>query len=292
MSDPTDPATGSLPTLSPEGTGGTEGKPAPLERTDPSRDKDAVFEALTRKLSGFFTPSDAITEELLRLCSEVRMFAAKERIVAAGKPYSGIYLIKSGWAVRSRMLENGSRQIVNVAMAGDLLCLNALIFDSSDFDVVAQTRTVMFVLQVDRLRALLGRDPTLAAALFWVTAHEESILAERIVSLGRRNARTRTAHVLCEILARLEIIAPETGARTADNILIPLTQEDFADILGTSLVHTNKTLRALERDGILTFRQGLLRVDDRPRLEATAGFDRGYLHFTRTRSKRRTTRSG
>ena len=241
-----------------------------------------MVEELVRKLSGFFRISKESGEELVKLCSEVRSFAPKERVATTGESYRGVYLVRNGWAVRSRVLENGARQIVNVATAGDFLCLNAIIFENSDFDIVAKTSLTAYLIEQDVLRGALGRDPDLAAAIFWVTAHEDSMLAERIVSLGRRSVRTRTAHVLCEFISRLEII-DETHA---DEILIPLTQEDFADILGTSLVHTNKTLRSLDRDGIIQFRQGLLRIIDRRRLERTAGFERGYLHFTRIHPQR------
>jgi CRP-like cAMP-binding protein len=235
--------------------------------------------ALTRKLSGFFTLSEATASDLVKLCSETRVFAPKERIAESSRAYRGIFLVHNGWAMRSRVLENGSRQIVNVALAGDFLGLNAMIFERSDFDIVAKTEVTAYYINKDELRGVLGRDPALAAAIFWVTAHEEAMLAERIVSLGRRSVRVRTAHVLCEFIVRLEIIQP--GG--ADELLIPLTQEDFSDILGTSLVHTNKTLRSLDRDGIITFRQGLLRINDRRELERTAGFERGYLHFTQVR---------
>lgn len=236
-----------------------------------------MVKELVRKLSGFFTLSEGTAEDLVKLCSECRVFAPKERIAITGEAYRGIYLVRNGWALRSRVLENGARQIVNVAMPGDFLCLNAVLFRDSDFDVVAKTEVTAFLIEREVLRAVLGRDPDLAAAIFWVTAHEESMLAERIVSLGRRSVRVRTAHVLCEFISRLGII----DEAHANEVLIPLTQEDVADILGTSLVHTNKTLRSLDRDGIIQFRQGLLRISDRRRLEMTAGFERGYLHFTR-----------
>ena len=241
-----------------------------------------MVEELVRKLSGFIVLNDATAHGLVKLCSETRVFAPKERIAMVGGAYRGIYLVRNGWALRSRLLENGARQIVSVAMPGDFLGLNAMIFENSDFDIIAKTEVTANLIDRETLRAVLGHDPHLAAAIFWVTAREESILAERIVSLGRRSVRERTAHVLCEFISRLEII----DERHANEILIPLTQEDFADILGTSLVHTNKTLRALDRDRIIQFRQGLLRIIDRPELERTAGFDQGYLHFTRVRPPR------
>lgn len=240
-----------------------------------------MVEGLLRKLSGFFRFGNDAVERLAQLCSERRVFAPRERIATSAEAYQGIFLVRNGWAVRSRLLENGGRQIVNVGIPGDFLCLNAMIFAQSDFDIIAKTEVTADVIDPARLRAVLGADPELAAAIFWVTAHEESILAERIVSLGRRSVRQRTAHVLCEFISRLEII-DETRA---DELLIPLTQEDFSDILGTSLVHTNKTLRSLDRDGIIRFRQRLLQVSNRSELERVAGFERGYLHFTRIHSQ-------
>ena len=121
------------------------------------------------------------------------------------------------------------------------------------------------------------RDAMLSAALFWVNAHEESLLAERIVSLGRRSARQRTAHVLCELISRLEII----GIDDAEKFVVPISQEEFADVLGISVVHMNKTLRALGREGVISFRNALLLVRNRARLEQIAGFESGYLQFTR-----------
>ena len=134
-----------------------------------------------------------------------------------------------------------------------------------------------FRFRANDLGAAIARFPSLSAALFWANAHEESILAERIVSLGRRSARARTAHVLCEVIARLEII----GIEDPERLIVPISQDDFSDILGISIVHMNKTLRGLERDGVISFRNATLNVMDRARLEAEAGFESGYLHFTR-----------
>ena len=70
------------------------------------------------------------------------------------------------------------------------------------------------------------------------------------------------------------------GVKDMENFVLPLSQDEFADILGISVVHMNKTLQALRRDKIISFRNALLIVHDRQKLAAEAGFDSGYLHFT------------
>ncbi len=239
----------------------------------------AMGVALGNKLSGFFAGTDALSQLWPELGGEIVEFAAGERIVGQEEPYGPIYVIESGWVTRARLMEDGSRQIVSVAVAGDMIALNALLFRQSDYEHRCKTAVGAFQLDPERLLAALSRHPRLASALFWVSAHEESILAERIVSLGRRATKTRAAHVLCEFIARLDMIGtPDSG-----QFAIPLSQDDFADILGVSLVHVNRCLRALARDGVVSFRHGVLLVHDRPRLEHIAGFDSGYLHFTRRR---------
>lgn len=241
-----------------------------------------LTEILLKKVSGFFDVTDEVRSALADICTELVEFDAGTVVVPQGGAYGDILLLERGWVIRSRNMESGARQIVNVALPGDFVAMNALLFAISDFELSCKTDIAAYRLPADLLGNALSRDPMLSAALFWVNAHEESLLAERIVSLGRRSARQRTAHVLCELMARLEII----GVTDPEKFIIPMSQEEFADILGISIVHMNKTLRAFEREGILSFRNALLLVLDRTKLEEAAGFEGGYLQFTRRTDRR------
>ena len=242
----------------------------------------SLTDAILKKLEGCYPVSDEVAEILSDICTDKVDLEAGSVIVAQDGTYGDVYLLDSGWALRARHMANGSRQIVNTVMAGDFLAFNAMLFTKSDFELRCKTDVSAYRLSSSALEAALSRNATLAAALFWINGQEESMLAERIVSLGRRSARQRTAHVLCELIARMEIV----GVENSESYLIPLSQDEFADILGISIVHMNKTLSALRRDGIITFRNSLLIVHDRPQLEIEAGFDSGYLHFTRRNDSR------
>ena len=55
--------------------------------------------------------------------------------------------------------------------------------------------------------------------------------------------------------------ALDTGIAGKGNSLeLPITQQQIADMLGLSLVHTNRTIKALERDGTVEWRPGELCV--------------------------------
>ncbi|GLP85710.1 Crp/Fnr family transcriptional regulator [Tritonibacter mobilis] len=235
-----------------------------------------VTEVLIRKVSGFFDITDEVSASFSEICTDLEELEAGTVIVPQDGVYGDVFLLERGWVTRSRHLETGARQIVNVALPGDFVAMNALLFSTSDFELRCKTDVAAFRLPADRLGSALARDPMFAAALFWVNAHEESLLAERIVSLGRRTARQRTAHVLCELMARLEII----GITDPEQFIIPMSQEEFADVLGISVVHMNKTLRSFEREDVISFRNALLLVKDRGKLEHEAGFDDGYIQFS------------
>lgn len=237
----------------------------------------AMSDALFRKLAGF-TPVDPRFAETFRaMCVERVAFEAGARPVAAASAYNAVYLLDEGWMIRKRHLPNGARQIVSIVLPGDFVGLNALMFETADFDHDCRTPVCAFRFAPADLRRALEAHPSVGQALFWVTSHEENLLAERVVSLGRRTATERTAHLLAELLARIEIFEEPLPAR----LEVPLTQEDIADAVGISAVHANKVLRALHRDGVATLRNGLLEVHDRRGLERRAGFEHGYLHFTR-----------
>ena len=110
----------------------------------------------------------------------------------------------------------------------------------------------------------------------WSNAHEESLLAERIVSLGRRDATQRLAHVLCEIVARLELIERHTG----DVLSLPLIQEDFGDILGISVIHVLRVFKRLQAMGVVEYRSKRVSLLDLEKLRRIAGFEGEYLYFS------------
>ena len=85
---------------------------------------------------------------------------------------------------RSRGLASGRRQIVNYALPGDMLCADSVLFKASSFDLTARTPVSVIRIEAPPTGDLFERYPGLSAAIAWTMGQEESILAERVVSLG------------------------------------------------------------------------------------------------------------
>ncbi|MEZ5669106.1 MAG: Crp/Fnr family transcriptional regulator [Alphaproteobacteria bacterium] len=241
-----------------------------------------VTAQLLRKLRPVMTVTGEMGDAIRVLCHNEAHFARHQPIIEAGQSYSNVFLVHSGWAVRFKLLENGDRQIVNFVLPGDFMCFNAALFGESDFYLTAQTEVIAYVMPIVPFAEMLRAQPQLALALSWTNAHEEALLAERIVSLGRRSARERMAHLFCELWRRLQLLDMIDGGRFP----LPMTQEDLADTLGLSAVHVNRTLRWLRGERLVETGPSHVRILDMPGLERIAGFDAGYLHFTETHKPR------
>lgn len=233
---------------------------------------------LLSKLKGFFAVSDELQKDLDQLLRERVKLAAGDCLISAGDLFSNIYLVEEGWMLRVRHMPDGGRQIISIGLPGDFLCYGILMFQRSEFDIVAKTPAALWKLETVDFKTMMSRHPGLAEALVWSNVHEEALLAERVVSLGRRDATQRLAHVLCEIVARLDLIDAHDGGGV---LSLPLIQDDFADILGISTIHALRTFKRLTELGAVEYRSRRLVVLDTEKLRRIAGFEAEYLHYSR-----------
>ena len=117
--------------------------------------------------------------------------------------------------------------------------------------------------------------PRISAALWWSSMQEESMLRERIVSLGRRDARGRIAYLLCELFWRYTAM----GLAQGEVFHLPLTQTELGDALGLTPVHVNRVLRDFRECRLIVVERRLLRMLDVAGLQGIAGFSKDYLHL-------------
>ncbi len=93
--------------------------------------------------------------------------------------------------------------------------------------------------------------------------------------IGRHTPVERLGHLICEIYSRLDTIG-----ETADgSFRFPITQTELADLLGLSVVHTNRTVQDLRATKLVVWDQPTITVVDFTRLSKLVGFDDTYLNL-------------
>jgi CRP-like cAMP-binding protein len=189
------------------------------------------------------------------------------------------HFIMTGWAARLRELKDGRRQIIGILLPGDAIGSFARTGLLSLTSVVALT--AMRTVEAPEIAvAWRQRDrvPGLSAALDLAAAEEEYFLLGHIMRLGRQTAYERIAHWFMELEYRLS----SRGLSTNGAFPFPLTQEMLADAMGLSVVHVNRTLQQMRREGRIELTRGRLSLLDREALRSAGEFSRPVLSASRS----------
>ena len=134
--------------------------------------------------------------------------------------------------------------------------------------IEALSDMVLCVFNREGLWRLFETHAGLSFDVTWLAARSEQMLDQQLLSVGRRSALERCAHLLLHLADR----AAEVGlTRSRHTTRIPITQQHIADTLGLSLVHTNRTLGRLIRDRAIRWREQEFEILDRGRLAELAG---------------------
>jgi CRP-like cAMP-binding protein len=232
------------------------------------------MDVFRNRLSQYATLNDDAWTKFDQIDFQTRAFQSGDDIIRVGETPAKIFIVKDGWAIRHRSLDDGRRQIVNFMLPGDVFDMQVIAGVKADHSITAVTRTVVATVIADQFISVLRSDADVAAAFWWAAVQEESILREQIVRVGRRSAKERIAHLLLELQRRLR--AATGGAE--DHLPMPLTRTDLADALGLTPVHVSRTMSALRRSGLIDESRGQVTILDRKRMESLSQFDTDYLH--------------
>lgn len=221
-------------------------------------------EAVLLRLQSLGPCPPELERRILTLGPRMDAIAAKTILQVEGAPVYRPRYVLSGWACRFRHLSDGRRQIFDVVLPGEGVgvCLRSHPLASTS----AMALTPMQL--VDAGPVLNGGDPDghLSGALQAQMDADERRTLNQIMRLGRLTALERLANLLLELHGRLEVVGHADGA----SFPFPLTQETLADIIGLSVVHVNRTLQELRRQGLAVVERGWARLGDRAALAELA----------------------
>jgi CRP-like cAMP-binding protein len=183
------------------------------------------------------------------------------------------FLVVNGFACGSQRLGGNKRQITSIFVPGDFAGLNGLLLPAATEHLSALGPAVIASLPCDALEDALHRSPRLAQAFRRQGLVEAAILREWITSLGRREALARVAHLICELVFRLQTVG------LAGDLYVPIcwTQVDVADACGISAVHANRVVQELRRLNLVEWTNKHLKIRDWDALAALAEFTGDYL---------------
>lgn len=207
--------------------------------------------------------------------SDVFKLSADQVFVHEGQELDVSTLLLDGWMARAKDLPSGERQLIELHFPGDFVDLHSFTLKRLDHDILTLTGCRVAAVSHQKLREITERYPHLTRVYWFLTNLDAAIHRERTLSLGKRSALSRTAHLFCELFIRLQIVELTRG----DSYELPLKQAQLAEYLGVTTVHVNRMLQELRRRGIIRFEHHYLTILDQSALREVAEFDPSYLYL-------------
>lgn len=199
-------------------------------------------------------------------------------LVFEGGEAPSIFLVQSGWFAGYKSLAEGQRQIVEVILPGEIY--DPVSADGNTSFVTLEALCGAEVMVVDRKiwTRLLDDRTDLQHFVETVACAERARQSERTLRLGKSSAETRVAYALVELCVRMTAIG---AVDESEPFHIPFGQQQMAEFTGLSSVHVCRTLRRLNRQGVITTGDHMdIKIHDGATLAEIAGVDIDMLRRT------------
>lgn len=184
-------------------------------------------------------------------------------LFSEGQPAEAVYNVTSGVARLSRLLVDGSRQVVGFGLPGDFLGLPA----DERYSFAADASEVMTACRFSResFSAFLDERPYFMRRLCDSTTRNLDLARDQMLLLGRPDAKTRVAAFLINMRERWSRIRAVSAT-----VPLHMSRQDIGDFLGLSIATVSRLLHRLAREGLILIVPRGVRVLDLPRLQRLA----------------------
>jgi CRP-like cAMP-binding protein len=236
--------------------------------------RDNPLDLLIRKIRTHYPLTLEDQQRIVGLPFRVRTLEPQSYILREGDLPDRCAVLLSGFAFRHKLTGEGARQIMALHIPGEALDFQNMFLEESDHNVQMLTRGVVAEIPREPLEKLVLENPNIGRAILVFTLVEASIFREWVLNIGRRDARSRIAHLLWEFAYRMNV----QGLNPSGIYELPMTQEQLADATGLTPVHVNRVLQSLQRDGLIERERRILRFVDWDGMREVGDFNARYLH--------------
>jgi CRP-like cAMP-binding protein len=240
----------------------------------PSLPENSPFRPVIDKLTKHTLLDGDDEAALLALPHQIAVRRAGAILVREGDRLTHCCVLVDGFAFRSKVTADGSRQILSFHMPGDMMDLQHLLLERADHSIVTLTDATVALVPLAVLRDIRSSHPNIADGMWRDTLIDAAIFREWVLNVGQRDARTRIAHMLCEFAVRRQA----AGLGGPEQFTLPMSQEQIADATGLTSIHVNRMLAILDEQGVFARDRRHLEISDWDGLQSLAGFDPACLH--------------
>jgi CRP/FNR family transcriptional regulator len=184
-------------------------------------------------------------------------FKKNQYLFLEADPASKIYVIKSGRVRLLKTSASGKEMVLEVMVPGQICGGTTLFGDTHRNGAQAVEPTVVYGLSRESYDELLSKYPGIGRGIIKYLGAKLMDAHDVIISLVSSKVESRIAAVIVRL-------CENHGTPTDDGILINirLTRQDIADIVGSTVETTIRTVSRFQKEGLLATVSGRLLVKD------------------------------
>ncbi|HET7521840.1 MAG TPA: Crp/Fnr family transcriptional regulator [Bacillales bacterium] len=187
-----------------------------------------------------------------------RTYPRRQYVFMEGDKRQAVFFIEEGTVKTFKVDSDGNEQVINLLQKGEMFP-HIGFFDETPYPATAEIieKAELLVIRIDDFDNLLIEQPRIAVKLMKIMGRKIFMLAQRVQELISQDVRHRVVRTLLRL-------ADENGKVDDKGIHInmPITNRDFANMVGSSRETINRVLNELKNEKLLKAdRRGILIYD-------------------------------
>ena len=182
-------------------------------------------------------------------CRVIEREYKKGRIIfMEGEPGESVYFLKEGLIKLSKQTIDGREHILHLVHPGDVFA-EVVIFDSGSYPATAEVVEDAFVglIRNEDMYAVISAHSDVGLEMLKIMARRLREAQEKVMNLALNDTARRLALVILGL-------AEERGVKDENGIIIipvQLTNQEFANLIGTSRETVSRIINSFKRSGAL-----------------------------------------
>lgn len=190
-----------------------------------------------------------------------------EFVYTPGDPAETVYVLKKGRVKLSVLSESGKEFAIDIFHPGDIFGEFALADETTRSNMAqALDEALVWVFRKRDFVRLLETRPKLAMNYIRLVGLRRRRMEKKLSDITAKDVASR----VCELLHEISTSSADTDAASRE-LLVPLTHQDVASLIGAARQTTTTVLNDLERRGIIELGRGWIRVTHLKELQVYVG---------------------
>lgn len=219
------------------------------------------------KLAGLESQHKEVLESVVNRRKTIKN---RDNLLSAGDAFRGVFAVKSGLFKTISHFDDGSEQVIDFHLPGELIGLEAINSNQYSHTVVAVENSSVCEMDIEAVQQLEGKFIYFQASLIDAMSIKIRLDKYKSLLIGARNADQRLAMFLVLMARRYQEKAlPDKGYRMA-------MRKDIASHLGLALETVGRVFKRFEKEDMIQVRGRNIQLTNYTALKTLAGL----LSFT------------